>query len=119
LKGFRYAFDPLCLAAVAAYVFGRWWLRVHVTHGFWHDQFTDLLLVPAALPLALWAQRQLGLRRDDAPPRWREIVLHVAAWSVAAELLAPHVFAHATGDWRDVAAYAVGALGAGAWWSWT
>jgi hypothetical protein len=119
LKSFRYAFDPLCLTAVAAYVFGRWWLRAQGAHGFWHDQFTDLLLIPAALPLSLWIQRRLGLRAHDEPPRWREIVLHVAAWSIAAELIAPHVFHHATGDWRDVAAYTAGALGAGAWWSWT
>lgn len=117
MKRFRYVLDPLCLAAVAAYVFGRWWLRAHVAHGFWHDQFTDALLIPAALPVALWVQRCLGLRNDDARPRWREIVLHVAVWSIAAEVLAPLAFHHATGDWRDVVAYTAGALGAAAWWS--
>lgn len=117
MKRFRYAFDPLCLAAVAAYVVGRWWLRAHVAHGFWHDQFTDLLLIPAALPFALGVQRRLGLRIDDARPRWREILLHVAVWSIAAEVIAPLVFRHATGDWRDVAAYTAGAIGAGAWWN--
>lgn len=117
MKRFRYALDPLCVAAGAAYVFGRWWLRAHVAHGFWHDQFTDLLLIPAALPLALWVQRRVGLREHDRRPRWPEIAFHLAVWSLAAEVLAPRVFPHATGDWRDVVAYAVGALGAGAWWS--
>lgn len=118
MKTFRYALDPLCVAAIAAYVVGRWWLRAHVTHGFWHDQFTDLLLIPAALPLALWVQRQLGLRQHDARPRWREIALHLATWAIAAEFIAPRFFPHATGDWRDLVAYAAGALAAGAWWSW-
>lgn len=118
MKRFRYALDPLCVAAIAAYFFGRWWLRAHVAHGFWHDQFTDLLLIPAALPFALWIQRQLGLRAHDGRPGWREIALHVAVWAVAAEVVAPHVFSRSTGDWRDVVAYAAGAAGAGAWWSW-
>lgn len=117
MKPFRYALDPLCVAAVAAYVFGRWWLRAHIAHGFWHDQFTDLLLIPAALPFALWAQRQLGLRAHDARPRWSEIALHAGVWSVAAEVIAPHVFPHATGDWRDVVAYVAGAVVAAGWWS--
>lgn len=120
MKRFRYALDPLCVAAITAYIFGRWWLRAHVSPGtFWHDQLTDVLLIPAALPLALWLQRQLGLRSHDARPGWREIGLHLAAWSVSAELIAPHVFRHATGDWHDVLAYAAGAVAAAGWWTLT
>lgn len=92
-------------------------MRAHVAAGgFWHDQFTDLLLVPAALPVVLWLQRRLGLRAHDARPTWREIGLHLAVWSVAAELIAPRLFHAATGDWKDVAAYAAGAVLAGGWW---
>ena len=43
------------------------------------------LLIPAALPFALWLQRRLNLRPHDQPPRWSEIILHLVAWSVAAE----------------------------------
>jgi hypothetical protein len=118
VKRFRYALDPLCVTAMAAYVCGRWWLRARVAPGgFWHDQFTDTLLIPAALPCVLWLQRRLGLRPHDLRPRWSEIALHLAVWSVAAEVLAPHVFRNAVGDWRDVAAYAAGAVFAGGWWS--
>ncbi len=113
---FRYACDPLCLGACVAYAFGRWYLRHRVGAGFWHDQFTDLLLIPAALPLMLWLQRRLGLRDHDGRPSWREIGLHLAVWSVAAELVAPHLFHAATGDWRDTVAYGVGAVVAGGWW---
>ena len=117
MKRFRYAVDPLCLAACAAYAFGRWYLRHHVHGGFWQYQFTDLLLIPAALPLMLWLQRRLGLRTHDDRPSWREIGLHLAVWSVAAELIAPLLFKSATGDWRDVLAYGAGAVLAGSWWS--
>jgi hypothetical protein len=37
-------------------------------------------------------------------------------WSVAAEVVAPHFFAPATGDVWDVAAYAGGALVSGLIW---
>jgi hypothetical protein len=116
---FRYALDPLCLVACVAYAVGRGWLRHRFPDGFWHDQFTDLLLIPAALPLLLWLQRRLGLRPHDARPSWREIGLHLAVWAIAAELVAPLVFHAATGDWRDVIAYSAGAVLAGSWWSLT
>jgi hypothetical protein len=114
---FRYMLDPLCLAACAAYAFGRWYLQRHVAGGFWHDQFTDLLLIPAALPVFLWLQRRLGLRRHDERPDWREIGLHLAVWAVAAECIGPALLHTGTADWRDVLAYGAGAVLAGSWWS--
>lgn len=116
MKRFGYLRDPLCLAACFLYVLNRGWLREHVGGVLLHGYFNDLLLIPAALPVVLWLQRRLGLRTDDQPPRWREITLHLAAWAVMAELVAPHLFARATADWRDAIAYTVGALGAGLWW---
>ncbi len=116
MKRFAYALDPLCLAACALYALNRFHLRAHADSGFLHNYFNDVLLIPAALPLALWVQRQLHLRSHDAPPQWREIALHLLAWSFAAELLAPRLFAHATADPRDVLAYAIGALLAGLFW---
>ena len=75
----------------------------------------DICLCDAALPLVLWLQRRLGFRTHDAPPDAREIALHFVVWSIAAEIIAPH-FAHVTGDWHDVLAYAIGALASWAWW---
>lgn len=113
---FRYALDPLCLLACGLYLLNRAWLRTHGGGPFLHGYFNDLLLIPAALPLLLWLQRKLGVRADDARPRWREIGLHLVAWAVMAELVVPQLNHHATGDWRDVVAYGVGALVAGVWW---
>lgn len=118
MKKFGYVCDPLCTIACAGYVLNRWMLRPLGWAGgpFMRGHFDDLLLIPAALPLLLWLQRRLGLRASDQPPSWREIGLHFAAWSIAAELLAPHFLPRATGDWIDVAAYAAGAVVSGCVW---
>lgn len=117
MSRFRYALDPLCLISCAAYAVERWIVRPRFSGVFWHGYSTDFLLIPAALPLLLWIYRRLGLRAGDTWPAWSEIGLHLAVWSVAAELTAPHLFRSATGDWRDVLAYAVGAVIAGCWWT--
>lgn len=116
MKPFGYARDPLCLLAIALYALNRWALKPHLSSGFMHDHFNDLLLIPAALPLVLWVQRKLNWRLHDAPPRWTEIVLHLGIWGVICEVAGPRIAAHATGDWRDLVAYTVGAALAGLWW---
>lgn len=117
MNRFRYALDPLCVLACGLYVVERWLIRPHTAAVFWHGYSTDFLLIPAALPLLLWVQRRLGLRPHDQRPAWAEIFLPLAVWSVAAEVVAPLLFKSAVGDWRDVLAYAVGAVLAGGWWT--
>jgi hypothetical protein len=116
VKRFGYIGDPLCLVACALYVLNRFWLRAHVGGPFLTGYFNDLLFIPAALPLVLWVQRRLGVRADDRPPRWREIGMHAAMWSIVAEGVMPQLIQRATGDWHDVVAYAAGAVVAGCWW---
>ncbi len=116
MNGFRYARDPLCLSACLAYAANRWLVPSALKGVFLHGYFADLLLIPAALPLLLWVHQQLGLRPAELRPRWSEIWLHVAVWSVAAEGIVPHFVARATGDPWDVAAYAGGALLSGLVW---
>lgn len=116
MKRFRYALDPLCLLAGTAYGARRWLLPLSLQGPFLRGHFSDLLLIPAALPPWLWVERRLALREHDGPPTLREIALHVAVWSLAAEAVAPLLFARATGDIRDVAAYVVGAALAAWWW---
>jgi hypothetical protein len=107
---FRYARDRLCGVACAFYAVNRWALPLSLKGAFLRNHFNDLLFIPAALPLMLWLQRKLGLRHTDAYPDWSEVLLHLVVWSVAAEVIGPRLFAHATGDGWDVAAYAAGAL---------
>lgn len=116
MKRWRYARDPLCLLAIALYALNRWGLKPHLVGGFFHDHFNDLLLIPAALPFVLWAQRRLGWRPHDGPPGAGEIGLHLLVWGLLCEVAGPYLVAHATGDWRDLVAYAAGALVAGVWW---
>ena len=107
----------MCLFACAAYLANRWLIKPHTGSPFFHGHFNDLLLIPAALPWLLWLERRIGLRRHDRPPDFLEVASHWAVWSLMAEGLGPLLFAHAVGDWRDVAAYAAGAIVAGFWWN--
>lgn len=119
MKRFGYLRDPLCLGACGLYALNRGWLRSHVGGPFLGGHFNDLLLIPAALPLVLWIQRRLRVRPDDRPPNWSEIGLHLAVWTLAAEVVMPHVTARATGDWKDAIAYSMGAIVSGLWWQHT
>lgn len=116
MRRFRYGRDPLGLAACAAYAVLRWVAPAGWPGGFTRGHLADTLLIPAALPWLLGCQRWWGLRPHDAPPPWGEIALVWAVWAFAAEVVAPRLFARATGDVWDVVAYAVGGLAAGWWW---
>lgn len=116
MKRYGYGRDPVCVIACACYGANRWLLPAALRGPFLRNYFSDLLLIPAALPLVLWLQARLGLRPAELKPQRAEILLHVAVWSVAAELIAPHLFSRATGDPWDVVAYASGALAAGLLW---
>ncbi len=116
MNRFRYALDPLCLIACTAYALNRWLIPTAWKGWFLQNYFNDTLFIPAALPFILWVQRRGGLRLTDDRPQWSEIIFHLLVWSVAAEVVAPHFFAHAHGDPWDVVAYSGGALLAGWYW---
>jgi hypothetical protein len=116
LNSFRYWHDGLFLLSCSLYALNRWGIKPHFHHGFFHDHFDDLLLMPCALPLLLWFQRKLGLRLHDRPPTWDELALYFAVWSILFEVIGPHLFRGATGDPYDVLSYVVGGILAGLWW---
>ncbi len=118
LTRFRYLLDPLCLAGCAAYAVNRWLVKPRVGAGFLQFHFNDLWLIPCALPPLLWAQRRLGLRTHDGWPAVTEVVLHLIVWCIICEWLGPRWMSGTQGDWRDVAAYAAGAVLACGWWRW-
>ena len=101
-----------CLAAVVLYALNRWAFDFPALRGW----FNDLLLVPAAAPWFLWLERRTGLRQHDGFPTLGELAFLLVAWSIAAEFLAPKLFAHCTGDPFDIAAYAAGAIPSALWW---
>lgn len=110
MRAFGYARDRTCWVACALYATNRWAVPAAVKNVFLRGYFNDCLLIPAALPLMLLLERWLGLRGVDTAPRWPEVLFHLVIWSVAAEVVGPHLFPHAQGDVFDVAAYAAGAI---------
>ena len=89
---------------------------LHPYSSFFHGHLNDLLFVPAVLPLYLYFYRRIGLRPDDAPPRFWEVACHVAVWSVFFEWFGPAVLHRGVSDWIDAACYA--AMGMMAWLVW-
>lgn len=116
MKSFRYALDPLCIFCCALYALNRWVVKPHVSSRFLHGHFNDSLLIPCALPIILWMQRKVGLRKNDNAPDVLEILFHLVIWSVLFEWIGPHIM-NVTGDIFDVVAYTAGAVVAWAWWN--
>lgn len=116
MRPFRYLRDPLFLLGCAAYALNRWVLKPYLPSGFLHSYFNDLWLIPCALPPVLLIQRWFKLRPHDDPPRSGEILFQLVVWSILFEVIEPRFVSRATGDPRDVLAYAVGGLIAGFWW---
>lgn len=107
--------DPAFWLGCSAYSVNRWALKAHLHSVFLRAHFNDLWLIPCALPLVLWLHDQVGWRAAG-PPRSGEVMAHLCGWSLLFEWVGPHYIPWATGDLWDVAAYAVGALGAWVWW---
>ncbi len=117
MRRFSYLRDTLFLLAAASYAVNRWLLQRISGSTFLHGYFDDLLLIPAALPVVLWLQRRLDLRRHDGVPSWSEMLLHLAVWSVICEFVGPRWLHHGTADVWDVVAYATGGVAACLWWN--
>jgi len=120
-RRFAYWQEPLCVLAAAAYACNHFWWKPQTADGgaFVHCYLGDTLCLLVLLPVTLWLQRRLGLRRHDGAPTWREWLCHWALWSVCFEVIGPSLPLLAPGAVRDpwdVLAYAVGgAVGAVAW----
>lgn len=117
MSRFGYWRDSLFITASIAYAVNRWLVLPLTSSPFLHGHFDDLFLIPAALPILLWMQRQLGLRTHDDFPTWWEMAFHLIVWSVICEFIGPLWFHHGTADVWDVVAYATGGIVACVWWN--
>lgn len=118
---FRYWRDPLCVGAGVVYLLNRCWWKAVAPPSAWlvHGYLGDLLLLPVLVPIALAAQRRLGLRGHDGAPTAVELSAHWALWSWCFEWLGPRLPALAPGavaDPWDLVAYAAGGAAASCWW---
>jgi len=101
------------------YAVNRWLLKPHGlsgTFGVWY--LNDVLCLPLFLPMILYVQRRIGLRRHDGPPRMWEILQHWAIFSVVFEVILPRLpqCFRTTADPLDVLAYLIGGMMAWMWW---
>jgi hypothetical protein len=120
-RGFRYVTDPICIACLLLYPLNRWYLKPHRIGGHFTVAFlNDTICLPLFLPMILYLQRRLGVRRHDGPPRLWEVLQHWAIFSVVFKAIMPRfpqVF-RTSGDPWDMLAYIGGGLIAWAIWNW-
>jgi hypothetical protein len=117
VKKFAYLGDGLFLLSCSLYSLNRWIIKPHTHNAFLRFHFNDMLLMPAALPVLLWLQRNLRLRTIDDPPTWGEIALYTVFWSILFEVIGPRWLRLGTSDPWDVVVYFVGGIAAGLWWN--
>jgi len=117
--GFGYWRDPVFLISLGAYFCNRTWIKpnLRVYSPFFHGHCNDCLLVPVALPIFLLVYRWLGLRPDDAPPRFWEMALHLLVWAVFFKWFGPSVLHQGAADPVDIGCYAAGGIVAWLLWN--
>lgn len=115
---FGYWRDPLFLACLSLYAVNRELIKpnLHAYSPFFHGHLNDTLTVPVALPVFLLVYRWIGLRPDDRPPRWWEVVCHLAVWIPFFKWFGPAVLHRGVADFTDVWCFIGG--GVVAWLIW-
>jgi hypothetical protein len=109
---FKYLLDPLFLFSFTIYSMNKFSL---FNFGLWNYKFctyylNDLLLIPVVVPIVLFFSKVLKLRDIYSPPAFLEIIVPLAIWSIAFELVGPFYFGKGTSDPSDVLAYCLGGL---------
>ena len=111
-RKFEYLLDPLFLFSLTIYSMNK---LSFLKFGFWNYKFctcylNDLLLVPVVVPIVLFFSKVLKLRDIYSPPMFLEILVPLAIWSIAFELVGPFYFGKGTSDPLDILAYCLGGL---------
>lgn len=107
---FKYLLDPLFLFSLALVAVNK----LTVIRPYWWDcefcnyYLNDVLLVPVLVPAILFCSRIMGFRKEQSPPMLPEIVVPLAIWSIAFELIGPFWFGKGTSDPLDILAYWAG-----------
>jgi hypothetical protein len=118
---FGYLKDPLFLCCFVAYWPHRWLAAHGMSMPLLRAHLNDLICIPFFVPMMLWVERQVGLRRHDRPPNTVEVIVPLVIIAFAFEVVLP-----SDREWRvptiadpkDVLAYCVGALLSVIIWNW-
>jgi hypothetical protein len=117
---FRYLADPVCTVSLCLYTLNRFVLKPHHIGGwFTHGYFNDVLCLPLFVPMILYVQHVIGLRKDFGYPRGWEIFQNWAAFTIVFQVVIPRfpkTFVSAGDPW-DILAYLAGGIIAGMLWS--
>lgn len=118
---FRYLSDPLFLACFFAYWVNRLLEARGMSAPVFRGYLNDLICIPFWIPILVWVQRRLRLRRHDAPPQSYEIAIPLVIWAAVFEVILPTTptwAGLAVPDPNDVLCYALGGLVAVHFWGW-
>ncbi len=117
---FRYLADPMCIAALGLYALNRFVLKPHHIGGwFTHGYLNDVLCLPLFVPIILYIEHVIRLRRHAGFPRVWETVQCWAAFALVFQVVIPRfpkTFI-AAGDPWDILAYLAGGILAGCYWA--
>jgi len=117
---FRYLADPVCIVSLCLYALNRFVLKPHHIGGwFTHGYFNDVLCLPLFVPMILYVQHVIGLRKHAGYPRVWEIFQNWAAFTIVFQIVIPRFpkrFVSAGDPW-DILAYVAGGVIAGLIWS--
>ena len=120
LRKFRYLADPVCILSLVLYASNRYVFKPHHIGGwFTHGYLNDVLCLPLFVPIILFAEHVIGLRKHYGFPRVWEIFQTWAVFTFVFQVVVPRfpkVFV-AAGDPYDMIAYAAGGVLAGILWS--
>jgi hypothetical protein len=117
---FRYLKDPLFLACFSAYWLHRILSSCGMSTPLLRSYLNDAICIPFWIPIVLWVQRRLGVRRHDGPPQGHEVVIPLLILALVFEVILPATRAWsglAAADPNDVLCYAAGGLGAAYFWT--
>jgi hypothetical protein len=82
-RPFRYLADPVCIVSLCLYALNRFVLKPHHIGGwFTHGYLNDVLCLPLFVPMILYIQYVIGLRKSCDYPRVWEIFQNFAAFTI-------------------------------------
>jgi hypothetical protein len=118
-RPFRYLADPACIISLVLYTINRYVLKPdHIGGSFTHGYLNDVLCLPLFVPMILYAQHLIGLRKHAEFPRIWEIFQNWAAFTLVFQVVIPRYPKTyiAAGDPYDILAYLSGGIIAGCYW---